>query len=84
MIAGSRSRFTSLLAGLAEGVKVMETLKQVLMRRDDLTGAEADEAIAGAKAVLQEYLDEGDFASAHDICEEMFGLEPDYLDELIY
>ena len=60
----------------------METLKQVLMRRDDMTEAEADEAIAEAREVLQEYLDAGDFESAHDVCEEMFGLEPDYLIDL--
>lgn len=61
----------------------METLKQVLMRRDGLTEAQADEAIAEAKAALQEYLDEGETILAYDICEEFFGLEPDYLDDLM-
>ena len=61
----------------------MQSLKQVLMSRDNLTSEEADEQIAEAKAQLQEYLDAGDQASALDICEELFGLEPDYLDDLM-
>lgn len=61
----------------------METLKQVLMRRDGLTEAQADADIAEAREVLQEYIDAEDWESAHNICEEMFGLEPDYLLELM-
>ena len=58
-----------------------ETLKQVLMRRDELTSEEADAAIAECKADLLERLESGEMP--FDICEEHFGLEPDYLDDLI-
>lgn len=62
---------------------MIETIKQVLMRRDGMSSEEADDLIASAKEALQEYLDDGDFFSAEDICAEFFGLEPDYIYELI-
>lgn len=61
----------------------METIKQVIMRRDNLTSEQADELIKEAKKTLHAYLDEDDQESAENICEEYFGLEPDYLLELI-
>jgi len=62
---------------------VMTELKQVLMDRDGLTEEEADEQIKEARGQLQEYLAEGDICAAEDICEEMFGLEPDYVMDLM-
>ena len=61
----------------------METIKQVLMRRDSLTADEAQDRIDHAQELLQEYLAEGDIESAERICEDEFGLEPDYLMELL-
>ena len=61
----------------------MESIKQILMRRDNMTGMEADELIRQAKESLQEYLAAGDMESAYDICSDYFGLEPDYIDELL-
>ena len=61
----------------------METIKQILMRRDGMSSDDADSLIADAQAQLQEYLSFGDQESAYDICEEYFGLEPDYLMELL-
>ena len=60
-----------------------ESIRQVLMRRDNLTKSEAQEQIDGAREQLQEYLAEGDMESAENICQEYFGLEPDYLLELL-
>lgn len=62
----------------------MQTIKQILMERDGLSAAEAAAEIAEAKAQLAEYLDEGDQLAALNICEEFFGLESDYLDELLW
>lgn len=59
------------------------SIKEVLMKRDSMTSEEAEELIQEAKEALKEYLQVGDLEGAHDICEEFFGLEPDYLDELI-
>ena len=61
----------------------METIKMVLMRRDGMTSVEAEELISEAMDQLQEYLAEGDIDAAENICEEFFGLEPDYLMELL-
>lgn len=53
------------------------------MRLFDYTSEEADDAITLAKQEMEEYLSEGDQESAYNICEEHFGLEPDYLMYLI-
>lgn len=58
-------------------------LKQTLMTRDGLTDKEASKKIEKACSVLMEYIDKGDMDSAFNVCEEMFGLEPDYLLDLI-
>lgn len=60
-----------------------KTIKQVLIERDRMTAEKADELIENAKAQLQEYLEEGDFDGYENICWEFFGLEPDFLDELM-
>lgn len=61
----------------------MSEIKQILIDRDGMSPEDADELIQVAKNQLQEYLAEGDTESAHDICEEFFGLEPDYIFELM-
>jgi hypothetical protein len=60
-----------------------ETIKQILMRRDEMTSQEADDLIEEAKGALQDYLAAGDVEGAEDICQEYFGLEPDYIFELM-
>jgi len=61
----------------------MTDLKSVLMLRDNISSLEADDLIEEAKDQLQNYLDDGDTESAHNICEEFFGLEPDYIFDLM-
>ena len=61
----------------------MSKIKQILMKRDGMTSEGANNLIDEAKEALQNYLDEGDSFGAEHVCEEFFGLEPDYLDELI-
>ncbi len=61
----------------------MESIKQILMRRDGLSDHEAGQLIAEAEIKLYQYLSEGDEINAYNICQEFFGLEPDYLDELL-
>ena len=54
-----------------------ESLKNVLCRRDGLTAAEADEAIAeAAKQVLAG-------ADPEEVLADEFGLEPDYVFDLL-
>ena len=59
----------------------MESLKQTLMSRDQLTEHEAEEQISMARADLIQRLEGGELP--YDICEEFFGLEPDYLMDLL-
>lgn len=61
----------------------MNKIVRILMKRDGMTYEEADNLIDEAKEALQNYLDEGDSFGAENVCEEFFGLEPDYLYELI-
>ena len=58
-------------------------IKEVLMKRDKMSAEEADNLISQAQDALQRYLAVGDMEGAEAICEEWFGLEPDYIDELI-
>lgn len=60
-----------------------ETIKQVLMRRDGMDADAADTLIEEASEQLQKYLAEDDMEAAFYVCEEFFGLEPDYVMELI-
>ena len=59
----------------------MRTIKQILMERDGLTESEAEDEISDARQDLQDRLNDDEMP--FDICAEWFGLEPDYLDELM-
>ncbi len=54
-----------------------ETLKQVLMRRDRMSAEEADERIAEAR----ERVEDGE--DPEDVLHDEFGLEPDYVFDLL-
>jgi len=56
-------------------------LVKVLMERDGLTEEEALEQVSNVKEELYNRLAEGDIPE--DICEEEFGLEPDYIFDLL-
>jgi len=62
-----------------------ESLKQVLIRRDGMTPADAEDLIAEAKDDLDALLQQGGtLEDAYLLIEDWFGLEPDYLDDLIF
>ena len=61
----------------------MDTIKNVIMKRDGLSSEDADLLIDEAKSAFDTYLTSGDTISAYNICEEYFGLEPDYIFEFI-
>lgn len=56
---------------------MMETLKQVLMRRDNLSAYEADDLIEEAREAIREGAD------PEEVLAQDFGLEPDYIFDLI-
>ena len=57
------------------------TIKEVLMTRDHMTSKEADKLITEARNDFWQRLEDGEMPD--DICEEYFGLEPDYLEEFL-
>lgn len=57
----------------------MKSLKETIMERDGLTSSEADELINIAR---ERIYDEGD--DPEEVLHEEFGLEPDYIFDLIY
>lgn len=54
----------------------MNTIVKVLMRRDGKSREDAESLFRAAQEDLKKRLDEGDLPFY--ICEEWFGLEPDY------
>jgi len=50
------------------------------MKRDGISEQEADDLISQAKDDFDERLSQGEMPFG--ICQEWFGLEPDYIDEL--
>jgi len=61
----------------------MKKIKQILIERDGMDADEAQSLIDEAVEVLQEYIENGEMDSAYNICQDYFGLEPDYLDEIM-
>lgn len=60
-----------------------KSIKQIIMRRDGISEQAANNLIGEAQEIFYSYLDADDEDAAYNICQEYFGLEPDYLDELI-
>jgi len=61
----------------------MKTIKEILIERDNMSALEAEELISNAYIDLLRRIEYND-PSAFNICEEYFGLESDYMEELIY
>ncbi len=59
----------------------MNSIIKVLMERDELSRSEAVELFKEAQHELNNRLVAGE--DCYDICQEYFGLEPDYLMDLI-
>jgi len=62
----------------------MSDLKRVLMKRDEITSDEADDLINAAREELFELIDQGETEEAENIYENHFGLEADYVMDLMY
>jgi len=60
-----------------------ETIKDILIRRDDMDPQDADFLIEEARETLQELIADDCMDEAYNICNEYFGLEPDYITELL-
>ena len=60
-----------------------ESILDVLVNRDGMAPDQAEDMIEAAQAELADCLERGDMAGAEDICADWFGLEPDYIDDLM-
>lgn len=58
-----------------------DRIKKILIERDGMSPEEADDRIMEAYKDLHDRLAEGEMP--HDICQEWFGLEPDYIFDLM-
>ena len=56
-------------------------IAEILMKRDGMSEDEARDMVEEAREDLSERLEGGEMP--FDICAEWFGLEPDYIDELM-
>ena len=63
---------------------MIESIKDVLMERDGMSEAEADDLIAEAQECIDEIIESGgSLSEAEDVVADFFSLEPDYLMELL-
>ena len=61
----------------------MNLIKKVLIERDGVSPEDAEAMIQQAREELDELLMQGDIEIARNVCEYWFGLELDYLDDLL-
>lgn len=64
----------------------MTSIEKVLIERDGLTPEEAKARFDEARAAFMEMVDSGemDTFEMDEFCQDWFGLEPDYLDDILY
>ena len=61
----------------------MSEIKYILMKRDGISAAEADDIIEATKEEIDEALAVGDYDEVEDIMACNLGLEMDYIFELV-
>jgi hypothetical protein len=61
----------------------MNRIVQIIMKRDNISQEEAEELFTVAKEEAQSAVDGGDIFAVEAILSDHFGLEPDYVFDLI-
>ena len=61
-----------------------DKVRSILIERDRMLPEEADALIREFREEALGYIESGDFLGIDDLVEDYFGLEPDYLDDLIF
>ena len=61
----------------------MKEVKKILIDRDEMSEQEADEYIDECMSEIYEMIEEGDYLEVEDAFADMFGLEPDYLLDML-
>ena len=57
---------------------------RILMERDGMTEKEACDLMSEVREMMDEAIAEGDYSEAESIFEEEFGLEPDYIFDILF
>jgi hypothetical protein len=61
-----------------------ESIVKALISRDGLTRSEARSQVDDFITDFAERVESGDYSEVAYMCEEYFGLEPDYLDDILF
>ena len=61
----------------------MESIKEILVRRDGMTPQEAEEYIQSVAEEFRVAVEENDFDMAQDILQDSFSLEPDFIPDML-
>ena len=62
----------------------MTTIVEVLIKRDGMSQSDAEQLVMDAREDLQDRLiDPAAYGDPYAVCQDWFGLEPDFLTELI-
>ena len=62
----------------------MEHITDVLVRRDGITEEEAERQVADFREEIDDLIMEGDLEGIEDALMDDFGLEPDYLMDVLF
>jgi len=62
----------------------MEHITDVLVRRDGITEEEAERQVADFREEIDDMIMEGDLEGIEDALMDDFGLEPDYLMDILF
>ena len=62
----------------------MQRVIKILMGRDKIRFDEAKELVEDCREAILDAIEAGDFDGPYEIIQSDLGLEPDYLDELIF
>ena len=62
----------------------MEHITDVLVRRDGITEDEAERQVADFREEIEDLIMEGDLEGIEDALMDDFGLEPDYLMDILF
>ncbi len=65
---------------------MVQSIKEVLMQRDEMSEHEAEEKVEEVQGIIQEAATEYDanLLELEEIVKDELGLEPDYLDEILF
>ena len=62
----------------------MKRIEDILMKRDGCSKREARSRIEECREAMYAAIDDGDEWEIEDIMDDFLGLEPDYIDELLW